>query len=169
MRFAGCSNMSVAEVIAAHETAQRIGVTGFVCCQDEYSLLARDIERELIPAIEPRGLGLLPYFPLASGMLTGKYRAGAPMPEGARLSYSPRHSDQFITERNWRIVAELEAFCARHRRALIELAFAWLLAKPFVASVIAGASTPAQVEQNVRAVGWSLSPDELHEVDRITA
>jgi aryl-alcohol dehydrogenase-like predicted oxidoreductase len=169
VRFVGCSNMPAAQVIAAHETARRIGVTGFACCQDEYSLLAREVERELIPAIEARGLALLPYFPLASGLLTGKYRAGAPMPEGARLSYSPRHSDQFINERNWKIVGELDAWCSRHRRKLIELAFAWLLAKPFVPSVIAGASTPEQVEQNVGATGWTLSPEELREVDRITA
>jgi aryl-alcohol dehydrogenase-like predicted oxidoreductase len=168
-RFVGCSNMSATQVIAAHAAAQRLGVTGFICCQDEYSLLARDIERELIPAIAPRGLGLLPYFPLASGLLTGKYRAGAPMPEGARLSYSPRHSDQFITERNWKVVGALEAFATRQRHALIELAFAWLLAKPFVPSVIAGASTPEQVEQNVAATGWTLSAAELAEVERITA
>jgi aryl-alcohol dehydrogenase-like predicted oxidoreductase len=91
------------------------------------------------------------------------------MPKGARLSYSPRHADQFITERNWKIVGELDACCSRHRRKLIELAFGWLLAKPFVPSVIAGASTPEQVEQNVGATGWTLSPEELREVDRITA
>jgi aryl-alcohol dehydrogenase-like predicted oxidoreductase len=169
VRAVGCSNMTAAQVTEAHDTAQRIGVTGFVSFQDEYSLLARGIERELIPAAQQRGLGLLPYFPLASGLLTGKYRAGAPMPEGARLTYSPRHSDQFINARNWRIVGELDAFATRRGRTLIELAFAWLLAKPFVPSVIAGASKPEQVEQNVAAVGWTLSAEELAEVDRITA
>jgi aryl-alcohol dehydrogenase-like predicted oxidoreductase len=169
VRAVGCSNMTAAQVIEAHAAAQRIGVTGFVSFQDEYSLLARGIERELVPAAQARGLALLPYFPLASGLLTGKYHAGAPMPEGARLSYSPRHSDQFINDRNWRIVGELDAFAARHGHTLIELAFAWLLAKPFVPSVIAGASRPEQVEQNVGATGWILSAEELAEVDRITA
>jgi len=90
------------------------------------------------------------------------------MPSDARLSYSARHSDRFVSERNWRIVGDLEAFCTRRGRKLIELAFAWLLRKPMVASVIAGASTPDQVEANVGAHGWILSADELAEVDRMT-
>ena len=167
VRHIGCSNLSAAEVVAAQETARRHGVAAFVCCQDQYSLLARDIEAELIPAMQARGLSLLPYFPLASGLLTGKYRRDA-MPSDARLSYSARHSDRFVSERNWRIVGDLEAFCTRRGRKLIELAFAWLLRKPMVASVIAGASTPDQVEANVGAHGWILSADELAEVDRMT-
>jgi aryl-alcohol dehydrogenase-like predicted oxidoreductase len=167
VRFVGCSNLAAREVIAAQEAARRHGLTAFICCQDQYSLLARDIERDLIPAIETQGLGLLPYFPLASGLLTGKYRRNA-MPARARLTYSARHADRFISERNWRIVEALDAFCARRGRRLIELAFAWLLARPVVGSVIAGASTPEQVDDNVRAAGGTLSVEELAEVDRIT-
>jgi aryl-alcohol dehydrogenase-like predicted oxidoreductase len=167
VRFIGCSNLSAREVIAAQEAAGHHGLTAFVCCQDQYSLLARDIERDLIPAMETQGLSLLPYFPLASGLLTGKYRRDA-MPESARLTYSARHADRFISERNWRMVEELDAFCARRGRKLIELAFGWLLARPIVASVIAGASTPEQVEGNVRAVGWALAKEDLAEIDRIT-
>jgi aryl-alcohol dehydrogenase-like predicted oxidoreductase len=168
IRFIGCSNLSALELAEAQATARRNGVAGFISCQDQYSLLARDIERDLIPAMEAHGQGLLPYFPLASGLLTGKYKRGAAMPRGARLTDSSRHADRFLSERNWRIVGALEAFCARRDHTLIELAFTWLLAKPIVASVIAGASTPEQVEQNVRAVGWSLSADDLAEIDRIT-
>ena len=167
VRFIGCSNMTAQQLAEAQDTAKRLGVAAFCCAQDQYSLLAREIERELLPAIEAGGLGLLPYFPLASGLLTGKYRAGA-MPQDARLTYSQRHADRFISARNWRMVEALDAFCARRGRKLIELAFAWLLAKPAVASVIAGASTPEQVEQNVQAIGWTLSAEERAEVDRIT-
>ena len=168
-RHIGCSNLSAAEVVAAQDTSQRHGLAAFICCQDQYSLVARDIEAKLMPAMATRGLSLLPYFPLASGLLTGKYRRDA-MPPDARLSYSARHSDRFVSERNWRIVEELEAFCVQRGRKLIELAFAWLLAKPMVASVIAGASTPEQVDDNVRAAAaWTLSAADLAEVDRITA
>ena len=121
-----------------------------------------------MPAIAAEKLALLPYFPLASGMLTGKYRLGRPIPEGTRLS-NPRYSDRFLNDENLRIVERLETFCAARGRTLLELAFAWLLAKPVVASVIAGASTPEQLMQNAGAVGWTLTQDELAEVDRITS
>ena len=106
-------------------------------------------------------MGVLPYFPLASGLLTGKYRRGAPLPPGSRLAKLPRHADDFMTERNWRIVGELEAFVARRGRSMLELAFSWLLRDGAVASVIAGATSPEQVEQNIRAAGWVLSAEEL--------
>jgi aryl-alcohol dehydrogenase-like predicted oxidoreductase len=168
VRFIGCSNLSAQQVIAAQDVARRHGLAAFVSCQDEYSLLVRDIERELIPAAKARGLGILPYFPLASGLLTGKYRRGAPLPPGTRLAKNPRHAQEFINERNWRIVAELEAFAARRGRSMVELAVSWLLRDPVVASVIAGATTPEQVEQNVGAAGWTLSAEDLAEIDRIT-
>src|SRR5256885_17097225 len=117
--------------------------------------------------MDAQGLSLLPYFPLASGLLTGKYRRGA-MPDSARLSYSARHADRFVNERNFTIVESLEQFCRGKGRTLLELAFAWLVAKPIVASVVAGASTPEQVDANVRATGWTLSAEELAEVDSIT-
>lgn len=169
VRFIGCSNLSAQQLIEAQDTAQRLKLAAFVSCQDEYSLLVRDIERELLPAAKARGLGVLPYFPLASGLLTGKYKRGAPMPRGSRLSKIPRHADDFMTERNWRIVGELEAFVARRSRSMLELAFSWLLSHDAVASVIAGATSPEQVEQNIRVAGWTLSTDEVAEIDRITA
>lgn len=168
VRFLGCSNLSAQQVTAAQDIARRHGLTAFVSCQDEYSLLVRDIERELLPAVKARGLSILPYFPLASGLLTGKYRRGAPLPPGTRLAKNPRHAQEFISERNWRIVAELEAFAASRGRSLVELAVSWLLRDPVVASVIAGATTPEQVEQNVGAASWTLSAEDLTEIDRIT-
>jgi aryl-alcohol dehydrogenase-like predicted oxidoreductase len=169
VRYIGCSNLSAQQVIAARETASRQGLATFVSCQDEYSLLKRDIERELIPAAKAIGLGILPYFPLASGLLTGKYRRGAAPPPGSRLAKNQRHAQDFLSERNWRIVGELEAFARRHGRTMLELAFGWLLRDPVVASVIAGATSPEQIEQNVRAADWSPSAEDLAELDRITA
>jgi aryl-alcohol dehydrogenase-like predicted oxidoreductase len=169
VRFIGCSNLSAQQAIAADETAKRNGLTPFVSCQDEYSLLERGAERELLPAIRARGMGLLPYFPLASGLLSGKYVRGAPLPAGSRLARLQQHASDFLTERNWCIVEALTEFCRARGRTLIELAFSWLLREPAVASVIAGATTPAQIEQNVRAAGWSLTPAEFAEIDSITA
>ena len=119
--------------------------------QNEYSLLARGVEHELIPALRSCGLGLLPYFPLASGLLTGKYRPGN-VPEGSRLATPRPHERAFITDANWPAVARLERFALSRGHTLLELAFGWLLAQPTVASVIAGATRPEQVVQNVAAV-----------------
>ena len=127
-----------------------------------------DIERELLPLAKARGLGILPYFPLASGLLTGKYRRGAALPPGSRLAKNARHAQEFISERNWRIVGELEAFAARRGRTMLELAFGWLLRESAVASVIAGATTAEQVEQNARAAQWTPSAADVAELDRIT-
>jgi aryl-alcohol dehydrogenase-like predicted oxidoreductase len=168
VRFIGCSNLSAAQVNEAQEIAKRHGLATFVSCQDEYSLLARGIEHELVPTAKARGMGVLPYFPLASGLLTGKYRQGAPLPPGSRLSKNQRHAADFISERNWRIVGALEAFAQQRGRSLLELALSWLLHDPVVASVIAGATSPAQVEQNIAAAGWTLSAEDLQEIDRIT-
>jgi aryl-alcohol dehydrogenase-like predicted oxidoreductase len=168
VRAIGCSNLSTPELDAAQECAERHGLARFVCCQDHYSLLARRIERDLVPAMTAHGLGLLPYFPLASGLLTGKYRRGAPAPKNARLAAS-RYGDRFMSEQNWQIVGKLEEFAAGRGRTLLELAFGWLLGKPMLASVIAGATSAEQVEANVRAAFWRLSDDEMAAVDRISA
>ena len=169
VRYIGCSNLSAQQVIAAQDTASRLGLAAFVSCQDEYSLLERDIERELIPTAKALGLGILPYFPLASGLLSGKYRRGAALPPGSRLAKNQRHAQDFLSEHNWRIVGELEAFALRHGRTMLELAFGWLLRDPVVPSVIAGATTPEQIEQNVQAADWTPSAEQLAELDRITA
>jgi aryl-alcohol dehydrogenase-like predicted oxidoreductase len=163
----GCSNFSAAQIAQAQNVAQARTLTRFVAAEDQYNLLSREIELGALPAIIEHKLALLPYFPLASGMLTGKYRLGQPLPSGTRLS-NPRYSDRVLSEENLRVVERLESFCAARGRTLLQLAFGWLLAKPVVASVIAGASTPEQVLQNASAVGWQLTPDEIAEVDRIT-
>ncbi len=167
VRHVGCSNFSAPQIDAALAVAQQNGLTRFVAAQDQYSLLARGIERDLLPAIARHRLALLPYFPLASGMLSGKYRLGRPVPTGTRLA-NPRYSDRVLNAENLRVVERLEQFCATRGRTLLQLAFGWLLANPVVAGVIAGASTPEQVRQNAGATGWQLGADELAEVDRIT-
>jgi aryl-alcohol dehydrogenase-like predicted oxidoreductase len=169
VRYIGCSNLKAWQVVDAKWTAQNLGLEGFVSCQDEYSLLVRDAERELIPAMNAHGLGLLPYFPLASGLLSGKYKRGAPLPEGTRFSKAQGLADAYLTDKNWQIVEQLETFCDARGHTLLELAFSWLAANPVTSSVIAGATKPEQLEQNVMAVNWKLSADDLEEIKRITS
>jgi aryl-alcohol dehydrogenase-like predicted oxidoreductase len=169
VRYVGCSNLAAWALADAAWTSRHLGLAGFVSAQDEYSLLARGHERELFPALRAYGVGLLPYYPLACGLLTGKYRRGAALPEGSRLANSPRWASQFLTDRNWDVVEALERFCRERGRSLVDLAFAWLASRPPVASIIAGATAPQQIDVNVGAVGWKLTADELAEVDRISA
>ncbi|MFN3671307.1 MAG: aldo/keto reductase [Bosea sp. (in: a-proteobacteria)] len=168
VRYVGCSNMPAWQMADAQWTARDLGLPGFVSCQDEYSLLARGAERELIPAASRFGLGLLPYYPLANGALTGKYRRNAPMPEGARLTKLPERADKIFSEANWGKIEALTRFCEARGRTLVELAFSWLAAQPVVSSVIAGATRPEQIAANVKAASWALTADELAEIDTIT-
>jgi len=168
IRYAGCSNLPAWQVADADWTARHLGMPGFVSCQDELSLLVRGNEAELLPAMRAHGLGLLPYFPLASGLLTGKYRRNEPMPEGARLTGTQRLADRYLTDANWAASERLHDFAQARGRTLLELAFSWLLAQAPVSSVIAGATRPEQVAANAAAGGWTLMADELAEVDRIT-
>jgi aryl-alcohol dehydrogenase-like predicted oxidoreductase len=169
VRYVGCSNLPAWEVADAAWTARTCGLYGFISCQDEYSLLLRRPDAELVPAMRRLGLGLLPYFPLASGLLTGKYRRNATMPAGARLTTTERLANRYLTDRNWGIVEQLETFVADRGHTMLELAFSWLLAQNPVCSVIAGATKPEQLEQNVKAGQWSLTADDLATIDRITA
>ena len=168
VRAIGCSNYSATELENAQDAAAREKVTSLVTCQDEYSLLERDIERGLIPAMQTRGLSLLPFFPLASGLLTGKYRKNAEAPKGARLATSTHHAFDFINERNWSLVDKLNAVATRTGHSMLELALGWLLAKPAIGSVIAGATRPEQIEQNVAAAARRPSPAVIAEIDAIT-
>jgi aryl-alcohol dehydrogenase-like predicted oxidoreductase len=168
VRYIGCSNVPAWGVADASWTARELRSSRFVCAQDEYSLLVRDAERELVPALEAHGMGLLPYFPLVSGLLTGKYKHGAEAPAGTRMALMKRLSDRYMTPRNWQIVEKLEAFCSKNGHTLLELAFSWLASRAPVASVIAGATRPEQVEQNVKAAAWTLTAEELGDVDKIT-
>jgi aryl-alcohol dehydrogenase-like predicted oxidoreductase len=168
IRFIGCSNLSAAQLEQAQAVSAAHGLSSFVTCQDEYNLLDRGIEKDRVAVMRKHGLGLLPYFPLASGLLTGKYKSDAPMPAGSRLAISAHHADGLLNVCNWRIVEHLRAFAAQRDHSLLELAMSWLGSRPFISSIIAGATTPEQVEQNVAAVGWALSLSELAEIDRIT-
>jgi aryl-alcohol dehydrogenase-like predicted oxidoreductase len=168
VRTIGCSNMSATQLNAARAVSTAKGFAAFESAQDEYSLLRRDIERGVLPAAEKHGMGLLPYFPLASGMLTGKYTRGAAVPGNTRFAVMTGLADRYMTDANWDKVEKLSAFCAARERTLLELAFSWLVSHKNVTSVIAGATRPEQIDQNVRAVGWVLSADELAEIDRIT-
>jgi aryl-alcohol dehydrogenase-like predicted oxidoreductase len=168
VRAIGCSNFSAAQVIEAQETAARLKLPAFVTCQDEYSLLVRDIEPELVPVMQRNGMSLLPYAPLASGFLTGKYRRGEPLPAGTRLANSRHHADEIVNNRNWDIVDGVRELAARSSKNMLEVAYGWLLAKPMVACVMAGASTPAQVEANVMAAKARLPDADLAVLDRLT-
>jgi aryl-alcohol dehydrogenase-like predicted oxidoreductase len=168
VRYVGCSNFPAWQMVEAQWTARARNLNAFVSCQDEYSLIFRNAETELMPAAREYGLGVLPYFPLASGLLTGKYRRNATMPEGARLTATQRLADRYLTERNWRIVEDLGDFVESAGHTMLELAFSWLLAQEPVASVIAGATKPEQLEQNVRAGAWELTPGELKTIAAIT-
>src|SRR5204863_10141796 len=151
----------------AEQVARAMNVNRFVSCQDEYSLVVRDIEKDLLPAAQEYKLGLLPFFPLASGLLTGKYKRGAAVPDDTRFAKAPALKDRYITPRNEDIVEKLQTFAQGHGHTMLELAFSWLASRPQVSSVIAGASRVEQVEQNVKAIGWTLSAEELAEVHGI--
>jgi len=168
VRYIGCSNHEAWRVVEAAWTAEKYSLNRFVSAQDEYSLIHRAPETELMPALRKYGLGMLPYFPLASGLLTGKYKRNAAMPAGARLTTTQRLADRYLSEKNWEIAERLENFVAARGRTMLELAFSWLLAQAPVSSVIAGATKPEQLEQNVKAGDWKFSADELAEIDRIT-
>jgi aryl-alcohol dehydrogenase-like predicted oxidoreductase len=164
VREIGCSNFSAEQMREAAEAAK--GGTRFVSIQNEYSLLYREPESGVLAECEHLGVAFIPYFPLASGLLSGKYRKGQPLPEGSRIDDSGRFS-KLLTDRNMNIVEGLIAFAESHDHTLLELAFSWLASRPAVASVIAGATRPEQVRANAAAASWRLTEDDLAEVDRI--
>ena len=168
VRYIGCSNFSAAHLEEAHTIAGENGLTRFVSSQDEYSLLVRDLERERLPLIEKYGMSELPYFPLASGLLTGKYSGGKTADASSRLHRNKGLAERYLHAVNLEKVARLEAFAKQHGHSLLDLAFSWLLAHAAVASVIAGATKPEQVEANAKAASWELSAEDLAEANRIT-
>ncbi len=154
--------MTVAELEEAERTARERGLARFVTVQNEYSLLERGIEAEIAPACERLGISILPFFPLAKGLLSGKYRRGEPGPEGSRLSGGQAGSDE-----QFDVVEALEAYAEARGIGLIDVAIAGLAAQPAVGSVIAGATKPEQVAANVAALRWNPSELDLAELDRI--
>lgn len=160
----GCSNFS-AEQLEEASRATAPGAARFVSVQNEYSLLHREPESRVLPACERLDMAFLPYFPLASGLLTGKYQPGQAAPPGSRLSLP--WTARFTTEKNFQIAEALKALAGERKRTLLELAISWLATRPQVASVIAGATSPEQVRANAAAVNWSLHREELAEIDRL--
>ncbi len=166
VREIGCSNFS-AEQLQAAAAAVEPGAARFVSVQNDYSLLKRDPEAEVLRECVHQGIAFIPYFPLANGLLTGKYRQGQPVPEGSRAhaGFGPK----VFTEENLALVESLIRFAESRGHTLLELAMSWLACQPAVASVIAGAKTVAQVTANAAAAGWRLSSEDLAEVRRLLA
>jgi aryl-alcohol dehydrogenase-like predicted oxidoreductase len=167
VRYIGCSQLSAWQACEAIWTSRFLNLNAFVSVQPYYNLLRRDVERELVPLCRAYGLGIIPYFPLESGVLTGKYRRGEPIPAGSRLAWRT-DSQRFLNERNFQILESLDRFASERGRSMVELALAWLLSNPTVSTVIPGATDPSQVRDNVNAVGWRLTEEDLAEIDRIT-
>jgi aryl-alcohol dehydrogenase-like predicted oxidoreductase len=166
----GASNFSAEQLAAADALSAERGWPRFASVQNRFSLLDREPLADVIPACQRLGLAFLPFFPLASGMLTGKYRPGEAFPPGTRLASMPApRAESFASAANFALVAKLEAVAAERGHTLLELAFAWLAAQPTIASVIAGATSPAQVAANVRAIDWTLSADDLQAVEAVLA
>jgi len=166
VRYTGCSHLSGAEIDAALQAAEQRQLSRFVTSQSEWNLLHRDIEADVVPACRRHGLGVIPYFPLASGMLTGKYQRGQPFPAGTRLAGSEYFQHE-ANEQAFRTVERLSEFARLSGRSLAELALSWLATHAEVASVIAGATHPAQVAENVKAAQSQLDTDELAAIDDI--
>jgi len=169
VRYIACSTLSAWQTVEAQWTSIHFDLVRYIACQERYNLLERELDDELMPVIQNYGLGLVPFSPLANGLLTGKYRQGRPMPAQSRITDSPRAAERYLNERNWAVVERLAEFCAARGHGLLDLALSWLLQRPAVASVIAGATSPEQVEANVLAAQWRLSREDMDEIDRLTA
>ena len=157
VRYVGHSNLDASQVGEVDALARGRGWARPVSAQNQYSLLRRDAEKELLPVCERLGIGVLPYFPLASGLLTGKYERNAPRPEGTRLS----GRDEVFTDETFDRLERLEQFAEKRGVTILHVAIGGLLAQPAVSSVIAGATKPAQVRANVEAGQWELTPDDV--------
>jgi aryl-alcohol dehydrogenase-like predicted oxidoreductase len=168
VRYIGVSNMSTWQIVEAELIARELGVERFVSFQDRYSLLAREIESTVFPATDRYGIGLLPNYPLAEGLLTGKYRRDAAVPEGSRLAIWSLMRERVINDANWALLENLRAFVDERGHTLIELAMSWLMTRPQVSSIIAGASKPEQLEQNIAATHWTFTQEELAAIDALT-
>jgi aryl-alcohol dehydrogenase-like predicted oxidoreductase len=166
VRYIGCSNFAGWQTIDA-DWIGRAGGARFICNQYQYSLLVRAAEVDVIPALRAKRMGLLPFFPLASGILTGKYRRGQAPPADTRLAKVAPLAARFLTDEHLATAEALEAFARERGHTLLELAFSWLLANDVTSSVIAGASTPEQVAANIAAASWALTPEDLAAIDAI--
>jgi aryl-alcohol dehydrogenase-like predicted oxidoreductase len=168
VRYIGASNFSAWQLSHSNDVAEMMGWEQFVTIQPHYHMLERGIEHELVPYCEYAGIGILPYFPLAGGFLTGKYKRGEPAPAGSRGERSS-YVQRYMTDANFDKLDKLRAFAAARGYTLHNLAFAWLLSNKHLSSVIAGATKPEQVVANAATAEWKLSTDELAEVNEILA
>ena len=166
VRYLGASNFDAWHLCEAEWTARTEHLNCFVSVQNHYNLLKRDIEREITPFCEAYGMGIIPFFPLESGFLTGKYRRGETPPEGARLTGSSR-GDDLLTDENFAILDQLENFAQERGHTLLDLAFAGLAAQPAVASIIAGATQPEQVIANAATAAWTLTDEDRAALDEV--
>lgn len=167
VRYLGCSNYTASDIVEASWTARTRHATPYISSQNRYSLLEQGIRDELLPVCSRHGVGLLPYYPLAAGLLTGKYRPGEPPAPGTRLSKPNPFYDGMLNERNFSALARLETFAAERGHSILELAIGWLASQPAVGSVICGATRPEQVEANARASTWRLTADEMKLLDSL--
>jgi aryl-alcohol dehydrogenase-like predicted oxidoreductase len=168
VREIGNSNFSGDQIDEAEAVSRSNGFARFVSAQNHFNVLHREPLGDVVPACLRDGIGILPYFPLASGLLTGKYRRGESPPEGTRLSQMPEdRAARVMSERNFNEIDRLTAFATERGHTILDLAFAWLAAQPAMTSVIAGATKPEQVAANVAAVEWKLSDDDLAQVDEL--
>lgn len=167
VRYIGACNLAAWQLVEAEWVAREASLNRFICAQNEFSLIEREPETELLPALREYGLGLVPYFPLASGLLTGKYHRGKEAPGDSRFANWQALGERYLTDANWNRMEKLRDWCEQHGHSLLELAFAWLLAHHEVASVIAGATKPGQIAQNAQAAAWQLDADAVAEVDAL--
>jgi aryl-alcohol dehydrogenase-like predicted oxidoreductase len=167
VRYTGCSNFAAWQISEAMWTSKHHNLHAFATAQPLYNLLQRQIEQELVPACQAHGVGIIPWGPLAGGFLTGKYRRGEAPPADTLMATKPMAYDQVMSEENWDKLERFQAFATTRGRAVGELAVAWLLAHPWLCSVIAGASRPEQVKDHVAAATWKLTREELAEIDLI--
>ncbi len=168
VRYVGNSNFSGWQIANADWTAKDEGMNRFVTAQNLYSLLDRRLEREVIPACKEFGIGILPYFPLASGMLTGKYSRGVEAPKGTRLSMMGDRAKAAMSDDVFDMVEKLTKFAEERDHTILELAMSWLATLPFISSVIAGATSAEQVKQNAQAASWRLTDEEMKQVAEIS-
>jgi aryl-alcohol dehydrogenase-like predicted oxidoreductase len=162
IRLFGCSNLSPAQLREAIKVAADAGLRSFVTAQDQWSVLDRDIERDLVPLCAENGIAMLPFYPLAKGLLSGKYRRHAAAPRGSRLA-----GGADLAQADFDVLEALENFAILRGFDLLTLAISWLAAQPTIASVISGASRPEQPARNAAATGWKMTPEDLAEIDRI--
>jgi aryl-alcohol dehydrogenase-like predicted oxidoreductase len=168
VRYIGASNFDAWQLTWANALSEREGLTSFVSIQPHYHMLERGIQAELLPACQYFGIGVLPYFPLAGGFLTGKYRRGEPIPRGTRAENNP-YVQSYLTPENFSRLEKLEAYAKERGHSVNELAHAWQLAQPQISSVISGATHPDQVTSNAAGADWLLSESEFVEINSLIA